>query len=211
MNGLDGQITTASSRMSASAAMKSGCGRAVSAPWKSSSRTTGSQRLRTKYSWKSSQPVSVRSRVRTGSSLIGKTRGPTPRRRHRSSVTFDSVSPARRRRVRSMCTARSRSPSRNQVSPPIAASVSMQDQVSSARPQPTSRLARPASVYMTVSMSGEIARPRCSKSSPVLTTTSKSSGGMIRDRPSASLAPPTPPESAMITGTGPPRVDGPVR
>src|ERR1700733_5074278 len=49
-------------------------------------------------------------------------------------------------------------------------------------------------------ISGEIDRPRCSKSSPVLTTTSRFSGGMMRDRPRASFAPPTPPDSAMITG-----------
>src|ERR1700680_4631905 len=35
--------------------------------------------------------------------------------------------------------------------------------------------------------------PRCSKSSPVLATTSSSSAGKTRLRPSASLGPPTPP------------------
>ena len=48
MNGLDGQITTARSCGSAQRGEKSGCGRAVSAPAKASSRTTGSQRSRTK-------------------------------------------------------------------------------------------------------------------------------------------------------------------
>ena len=38
--------------------------------------------------------------------------------------------------------------------------------------------------------------PRCSKSSPVLATISSSSGGRTRLSPSASLAPPTPPDSA---------------
>ena len=121
MNGLDGQITTASVAGSANAARKSGCARAVAAPWNASSCTAGSQRRRTKYSWKSIQPSSVRTRVRTGSSLIGSTRGPTPSRVHKSAVIADSVSPARSRRVRSTCTARSRSPRRNQVSPPSVA------------------------------------------------------------------------------------------
>ena len=69
----------------------------------------------------------------------------------------------------------------------------------------------PASVYITVSISGEMDSPRCSKSSPVLATTSSSSAGSTRLRPSASLAPPTPPDSAItVTGTGPPPAGGPV-
>ena len=42
-------------------------------------------------------------------------------------------------------------------------------------------------------MSGEILRPRCSKSSPVLTRTVSSPGSSARERPRASLAPPIPP------------------
>src|ERR1700733_13622528 len=65
-----------------------------------------------------------------------------------------------------------------------------------ARPQPSFVLSRPASVYMSVSASGEICRPRCSKSSPTLATTSRLSGFKIRLRPSASFAPPMPPDKA---------------
>src|SRR5438552_17806571 len=53
-------------------------------------------------------------------------------------------------------------------------------------------------------MSGEMLRPKCSKSSPVLATISNSSGGRTRLRPSASLAPPTPPDSAT---TRPPLIE----
>src|SRR6516164_5406381 len=85
---------------------------------------------------------------------------------------------------------------RNQSSPPSAVSVSMNDQVSSRRPHPSFVLSRPASVYINVSTSGETCRPRCSKSSPTLATTSRLSPGTIRLRPSASLAPPMPPDRA---------------
>ena len=55
----------------------------------------------------------------------------------------------------------------------------------------------PASVYISGVDIGRDARdPRCSKSSPVLATTSQPLGGITRARPSASLAPPTPPDSA---------------
>ena len=91
----------------------------------------------------------------------------TPSRAQRWRVTWVSVSPLASRRVRSRCVARSRSPRRNQVSAPRASSPAMQDQVSSRQPQPVSSLTTPASVYMSVSRSGEIARPRCVKSSPV--------------------------------------------
>ena len=50
-------------------------------------------------------------------------------------------------------------------------SAAMKYQVSSRRPQPSSVLSSPASVYISVSRSGEMLRPRCSKSSPVLATT----------------------------------------
>src|ERR1700733_12084821 len=56
--------------------------------------------------------------------------------------------------------------------------------------------------------------PRCSKSSPVLATTSSSLAGRIRLRPSASLAPPTPPDSAttsrLLIGTCPLQPGAPV-
>ena len=51
-------------------------------------------------------------------------------------------------------------------------------------------------MYISVSRSGEIARPRCSKSSPVLATTVRSSRRDDAASPSASLAPPMPPDSA---------------
>src|SRR3954451_7833717 len=59
-------------------------------------------------------------------------------------------------------------------------------------PQPHSRFSRPASVYITVSWSGEISRPWCSRSSAVLTTIARS-GPRIAWRPWARRAPPTPP------------------
>src|SRR6186713_1959352 len=55
--------------------------------------------------------------------------------------------------------------------------------------------------------------PRCSKSSPVLAITSSSSAGRTRLRPSASFAPPIPPESAttsrLLIGTYPRRRTAP--
>src|SRR5690348_14460453 len=57
----------------------------------------------------------------------------------------------------------------------------------------------PARVYMTVSRSGQMVRPRCSKSSPVLTRTASFSPRSCA-KPSASFAPPTPPASARIIG-----------
>ena len=63
----------------------------------------------------------VRSRVRTGSSLIGSMRVAMPSRRRKSGMIADRLSPARSRRVRSTCVARSPSPRRNQVSPPSVA------------------------------------------------------------------------------------------
>ncbi len=113
------------------------------------------------------------------------------------SATMDvSDSPARKRRVRSMWTARSRSPSANQVSPPSEASAPMKFQLSSARPQPRTGSLKPASVYSTVSRSGETWRPRCSKSSAVLTATASAPALSTALRPSASFAPPTPPDNA---------------
>src|SRR5436309_5756738 len=64
-------------------------------------------------------------------------------------------------------------------------------------PQPHSRLSIPARVYITVSWSGETARPCCSTSSAVLTTTT-SRLPRCACRPWASLAPPTPPARSTI-------------
>src|SRR5215218_159990 len=68
---------------------------------------------------------------------------------------------------------------------------------SSTIPHPVSGLAMPASVYMTVSRSGQMWSPQRSKSSAVFTTTVRSPGGSASCRPAASLAPPTPPASAQ--------------
>src|SRR5829696_10352972 len=71
---------------------------------------------------------------------------------------------------------------------------------SSATPQPVLGLARPASVYITVSRSGQTRRPHRSKSSAVLTMTARSPGlpflARAASRPDASFAPPTPPARA---------------
>src|SRR5918993_115558 len=73
---------------------------------------------------------------------------------------------------------------------------------SSVTPQPVSGLARPASVYITVSRSGQTRRPHRSKSSAVLTTTERSPGlpplARAASRPPASFAPPTPPARATV-------------
>src|SRR5215204_1413778 len=73
---------------------------------------------------------------------------------------------------------------------------------SSATPQPVLGLARPASVYITVSRSGQTRRPHRSKSSAVLTTTERSPGlpplARAASRPAASFAPPTPPARATV-------------
>src|SRR5207249_805927 len=50
--------------------------------------------------------------------------------------------------------------------------------------------------------SGEMARPRCSKSSAVFTAIVRASEGKTPANPSASLAPPTPPASARILPVG---------
>src|SRR5918997_3485639 len=67
---------------------------------------------------------------------------------------------------------------------------------SSTMPQPVSGLARPASVYITVSMSGQTRKPHRSKSSAVLTMTERSPGESTAWSPAASFAPPTPPAKA---------------
>ena len=183
--------------------------RAAGAPSKRRPRTAGSQRRRTKYSWKGRSPSGVSTTVRIGSSDMGAIRDRTPRRAARSAVTALKDSPARSRRVRSTWVARSRSPSRNQSSPPSAPSASRKFHDSPASPHPVSGLARPERVYITVSRSGQMLRPRCSKSSPVLTTMRRSCGeSSAAWRPAASFAPPTPPASARITGRGPARGGG---
>src|SRR5687767_3106029 len=58
----------------------------------------------------------------------------------------------------------------------------------------------PASVYVTVSRSGQTYIPRCTKSSPVLTMTVRRSGPSTAARPSTSFAPPTPPASTRTFG-----------
>src|SRR5919201_6731496 len=96
-----------------------------------------------------------------------------------------------------MCVARSRSPRLNHASSlPSARSASVARNVSPSRPQPRSRSARPASQYVTESMSGETWRPWRVMSSPVLTTTATSPGGTARTRPRRNLPAPTPPASA---------------
>ena len=87
-----------------------------------------------------------RTRVRTGSSDIGKSRVAMPRRRRKSSITAERLSPDLRRRVRSTWVARSPSPSRNHVSPPSASNAAIKVQVSPRRPQPSSGLSWPESV-----------------------------------------------------------------
>src|ERR1035437_5574951 len=79
----------------------------------------------------------------------------------------------------------------------------MNSHVSSATPHPVFRFAMPATVYITVSRSGEICSPRCSKSSPVLTMIFSRSGGRIWFNPHANFAPPTPPVRATIIGIDP--------
>src|SRR6476469_184934 len=81
---------------------------------------------------------------------------------------------------------------------------------SSARPHPCSGCSAPASVYVTVSRSGETARPWKRSSSAVLTTTVTSAGSTTRTRPRRKRAAPTPPASATIMGPSvgiAPRVD----
>ena len=145
-------------------------------------RTVGSWWRWTKYSWNSSQPSSrpdLRPDRRRRSSA-----GCAPRRRASAAAAARCRSGARRARsraVRATCVARSRSPSRNHVSSPYRASWSAAFQVSPSMPQPSSRFAIPASVYRTVSWSGQTRSPWRSRSSPVLTI----DGEVRRRRPPA--------------------------
>src|SRR3954469_24104859 len=58
----------------------------------------------------------------------------------------------------------------------------------------------PAKLYSTVSISGQMVKPQCSKSSPVFTITESAPRGSTSCRPAASLAPPTPPANATTRG-----------
>ncbi len=121
MNGLDGQITTASSAGSARAAMKSGMRPSRAGALERSSLTTGSHAamheilLEIEPAVIGQQPGPHRI---VASSARRATRPPCGGTDRRSPA--DSVSPAFSRRVRSTCRAMSRSPRRNQVSPPRA-------------------------------------------------------------------------------------------
>src|SRR5204862_2199744 len=195
VTGLDGHTTTTSASRTAS--RTPGAGRARAAPAYSTSSTWTCAFSRTKYSWNESQPSGVRTRVRTGSLLIGRMRVATPRRRASSAVTAVSVAPARRARVRKTCVARSRSPRLNHVSAPRSPIASRQRNVSPARPQPRAASSRPASAYITVSRSGETWRPQISASSPVLPITVSELRGTAPARPRRSFAAPVPPAIAV--------------
>ena len=92
--GFEGATTTISAEPRESSTP--GAGLAVSAPSKRTESTTTEWRSFTKYSWKATSWVSSsRSRVRTGSSLIGSRRTPSPQAREISAVTSDSVAPPR--------------------------------------------------------------------------------------------------------------------
>ena len=146
-------------------------------------------------------------RVRTGSSLIGSTR-----------VAY-SESSAQMSRDLAQRRALGKAPS----------ALHMRGQIAVAQPEPTfapqalERLHEgpgfiapsPApdrigqsrqGVHHGIQVGARVQRPRCRKSSPVLTTIVSSSGGSASARPWASLAPPTPPQSATtwpLTGKDP--------
>jgi hypothetical protein len=61
----------------------------------------------------------------------------------------------------------------------------MKFQVSPAIAPALNGIVDPASVYITVSRSGEMCSPRCSKSSPVLTATMSAAGANTSLKPSA--------------------------
>ena len=69
-------------------------GRAASIPSYRTSRTSGAWWRWTKYSWKSSQPSSVRTCVRTGSSVIGRIAARDAERRLQASTASVSVRPS---------------------------------------------------------------------------------------------------------------------
>ena len=97
--GLDGQTTTVSAP--AMASRTPGPGRAAAAPAKRTRCTATSWWSFTKYSWNpTSSPPTRRSRVRSGSSVTGSRRTPTPNRSASSAVTVPSGAPSDRRWVR---------------------------------------------------------------------------------------------------------------
>src|SRR6185503_14006664 len=103
----------------------------------------------------------------------------------------------------------SRSPSANQVgSAPYSRNSSPIRQLSPVRPQPRSASAAPASVYITLSRSGQIRRPCRVTSSPVLTiavTWSARPAPVANSRtPCRNRAPPTPPARTVIRTTAEP-------
>ena len=202
--GLEGPITTTSA--ASIAGSRPGAG--AEEPSQKTRVTRGAPRRPTSQPWKSSTPSSVCRRVGRGVSHIGSTCGPTPSARQRSAVIAVSLSPASSRAVRTRWVPRSRSPRRNQVGPPSRSTMAIDSNVSPARPQPCSGCASPASVYITVSRSGLMATPRCTKSSPVLTTTSRSAGSSTAASPSTSRAPPTPPDRASTLMRRGPARDG---
>jgi hypothetical protein len=105
--GLDGPMTTA--RAASNVAATRSLGRDDSMPAKRTSRTSGAWRRWTKYSWKVSQPSSVRTWVRTGASVIGRI---VEAPRGLPAVQHGPVTPRCASRAAPMWVAKSRSPSR---------------------------------------------------------------------------------------------------
>ena len=178
--GLDGQITTASARSSASPTP--GAGVATSTPSKRMALTSSRAPRSTQYSWKcrsiSCPTETTSSRVSTGCSLIGRIVDTMSNRAATRAVTSDNPSPSARDRVRNRWVARSRSPSPNHAaSGSKARSSSVARNVSSRRPHPRSRSNASPSQYVTESRSGHTRRPWTSRSSPVFTTAVTSAGG----------------------------------
>ena len=160
-------MTTTSQASIASITPGAGAGIAVEAD----ARTGGSARRRTNQSWNGSVPSpTVSIIVRQGPSAIGRTRVRMPSAAQRRAVTALSDSPARERlgaeQVRREIAIAEREPGR----PAVAAHHRRARRTSRPRaPSRAPRRPRPASVYMTVSRSGEMWRPQWTKSSPVLT------------------------------------------
>jgi hypothetical protein len=162
------------------------------------SRTAGWHCRWTKYSWKSSHPSTVRTRVRTGSSA---------HRHHpdRDAQSLSQVSGYSRLRVDPCAVARSarragRGPGhRAETSSrrPGPCSACMNVQVSSRRPQPLTGSARPARAYITESRSGADVEAEMPKVIAGVDDHGQISlGASAIAKPWASLAPPTPPHRA---------------
>ena len=182
------------------------------------SRRTGSRGPRapwcrwTKYSWKSSQPSSTRTSVRTGSSAIGRIAVGMPRRVLQRADRCRSAS-GPRGSVRSVrCGSRSRG--RRGGTRPLRRTRRGRPSRSRSRPRAPSRArgrSGPASMYMTASWSGMTSRPCRSVSSPVLTMTVRSPSGRTACRPWASFAPPVPPARATTFTRSAPSRSSPTR